>query len=529
MAENELFERFWDHFSDAITPELDSFVTEDVLIYSRYLFVRRHGPFQYGYCTHCKTESLVEKTGPVKHNEDWKCKRCNSLVTVKLAGLGRGKMIDRAYVIWYQKSHADPAAIIATGYKVIRDYRDKVDITTEYVPVIKYLFQIGKASAMVRDSYSTGFFGNRAIHYREGWKFAATIYSLMGKHYYTQDSHQSIASIHKAVKDTRFQYSEWGKFAERNMDLVHFFSAFSKYPYIEYLSKIGMKDLVECIVNRDDLRGSINLRGKTPDKILGLSKQEMKEWKASQITMTPIILYTYKWFRDKCFPISWAFADACGHLLTGSHYMDQITKIQEQTSLPFDQAIRFVKRQFDKKPKRYGSVTSLISDWKDYLEHCRELQVDLTQERYMLPNNLYDLHQQMIRSIKLKSDKGLNRKIKAMQPKLKKYIYEKDSLMIRPAISSIEMFDEGSALDHCVGRYADRYATAEIVILFIRKIDDPDESFYTVEIEQKSNFIRQCRGLKNCDPTPEIKQFLAEYQRFITQKSKPSKRQEVAV
>jgi hypothetical protein len=105
--------------------------------------------------------------------------------------------------------------------------------------------------------------------------------------------------------------------------------------------------------------------------------------------------------------------------------------------------------------------------------------------------------------------------------------------MIRPAADSKELIEEGKALHHCVGTYADRYAKGETNLFVIRRAADPNRPFFTMEI--KNNKIVQTRGLKNCSPTKEVQAFIDEFtlvkltKNQKQRKSKTAERQGVAV
>ena len=71
---------------------------------------------------------------------------------------------------------------------------------------------------------------------------------------------------------------------------------------------------------------------------------------------------------------------------------------------------------------------------------------------------------------------------------------------------------EGKRLNHCVGRYGDSVANEKTQIFFIRKKNNPRESFYTLEI--KNDEIIQCHTKNNVDMTDEIRAFA---QGFLTQ------------
>ncbi len=75
--------------------------------------------------------------------------------------------------------------------------------------------------------------------------------------------------------------------------------------------------------------------------------------------------------------------------------------------------------------------------------------------------------------------------------------------------------EEGHILRHCVGNYISKILDEESIILFIRSLDQPEKSFYTMEI--KGNQINQCHGYRNKDMTEEIERFVEKYKKAVLQ------------
>nr|WP_285866017.1 PcfJ domain-containing protein [Lederbergia lenta] len=164
-----------------------------------------------------------------------------------------------------------------------------------------------------------------------------------------------------------------------------------------------------------------------------------------------------------------------------------------------------------KESNRHRSILSVIISWTDYLNECKELGIDITQEKSLLPNSLYTAHRKTTRTIKLKKDELVNQKIEKLQPSLDSYYFKYKDLFIRPAKSTNELFEEGEKLEHCVGGYAKSYASGRIAILFIRKSKQPDTPYYTVELDLHSKYIIQCRGFDNEDPTDDVELFVKAF------------------
>lgn len=113
-------QEIFSHFPKMIRQEIVDYVTDVVLLHSRYLFTKRSkSGKQYSFCTHCKETYPTEN---FKHNERVFCEKCHSWCTVKASGRGRKYLQDKGYFVWYDHSLKDSNSIVARGIYVKRDY-----------------------------------------------------------------------------------------------------------------------------------------------------------------------------------------------------------------------------------------------------------------------------------------------------------------------------------------------------------------------------------------------------------------------
>ena len=68
---------------------------------------------------------------------------------------------------------------------------------------------------------------------------------------------------------------------------------------------------------------------------------------------------------------------------------------------------------------------------------------------------------------------------------------------------------------HCVGTYIDRVIEKRSVILFIRKKEEPDKPFVTMELNPKNYEIVQVRAFKNGTPPDNVMEFLKVWKKNI--------------
>lgn len=77
-----------------------------------------------------------------------------------------------------------------------------------------------------------------------------------------------------------------------------------------------------------------------------------------------------------------------------------------------------------------------------------------------------------------------------------KYNYEDDEYIIRLPENLSELSNEGRALHHCVGAYLNSHSIGDTTIMFLRKKNEPDKPFYTIEVSPQK-IIRQIHGFGN--------------------------------
>ena len=173
---------------------------------------------------------------------------------------------------------------------------------------------------------------------------------------------------------------------------------------------------------------------------------------------------------------------------------DEVIGIAENLNIRFTKLHRYLAGQ--KKNVRYGAGVL----YKDYIKMCKDNEMDLQSEFNLFPKNLTEAHDSLVfikeeRERKEYEDRMMKKNDafrKALGKRAKKFTLENDDLFIRPAMSASEIVKEGQNQHNCVGRagYIEKMIDHRCMILFLRKKEDPDTSYYTVETDMKGN-LRQ--------------------------------------
>ena len=156
-----------------------------------------------------------------------------------------------------------------------------------------------------------------------------------------------------------------------------------------------------------------------------------------------------------------------------------------------------------------------VSTYRDYLRDCVQLGWNLDDKSILFPKNLRDAHARTIELVKYKKNETKEKDFQKQREKKKWMEWEHDGLLIRMPVNGDEIIKEGEKLHHCVGGYADRAASGVTTILFIRKVEDPDKPFFT--LEWLNNHVQQCKSKYNLDylKDPQVRDFVAAWVRYL--------------
>lgn len=533
------------HFSVELPPAAVAFIDEDAFKKSRYIFVegsRRtsRGRVQTCYCTYCR--STFEAQGYL-HGKAGECPTCNHSYRIVAAGRNRKYMINEAYVVWYEKSLIDPQAITARGIICARDYRgDFHHVKTQTATVALYVFKVGKAVMFKRwGYYSWGKYHpigmlvgdyeqTASIHPACREQTRAFYTTSYGRVYeYSHDS------IRKAVKNTPFQYSCWNQLdVEDNDDYTKYFGLFCAAPCVEYLIKMGLGLLVIEKLQKHYTYGTVNWKGKSVTSVLRLDKQHIKAIMSAEVVVDFVFLKIY----HKLLHLGEKFDPQEASLIAHkyNHWYDAnkdgfdgLLDMAERMKTSVRSTVIYIEKQMRARDERHSfdNQVEVLRTWRDYLKDCVTLGLDLNDESTKMPRNLYAAHQNTISQINIAKNQHLDGKIAEQAKKIEKYKFSYGGLIAIPAGSSLELIEEGKTLNHCVGTYAERVADGRTAILFIRKADQPNKPFYTMEVSSGSIF--QVRGLKNCNPTPVVQDFVEAFQERKLAKVPKKKQQRLQV
>lgn len=200
--------------------------------------------------------------------------------------------------------------------------------------------------------------------------------------------------------------------------------------------------------------------------------------------------------------------------------------------------VKSVNRMVNYMKKQKAAPNRLTQIWRDYLRMAKQEGMDTTDDIVRLPKDLKARHVQLVELRNARRDaerlekekkkyQALDERIRKHTLEVKRYYWEDDTYMIIPAGRCGELVTEGRTLHHCVGSsdfYMEKMADGKSWILFLRKKENLEKAYYTIEIRLEDDTILQYYSEFNRKPDQAtISKVLNKYKRSIKRQQKPVK------
>lgn len=482
--------------------------------FSAYFWVVDITPRErFVHCERCQMEWRENRRGR-RWDRDYrqgsviKCPQCGDKVIAKHTSRGFRGIRDRINMIWYQQSEADPEAIVALGARCERDYSwaDEerpwtlaTQIEVCAVAVLEYgvgctRFQRHPADWLVDGSlHPTRYRWNKVQKLgnltfgSDGWPRPFGCAAVF-RHLLTD-------TLDAALIGTPFARAWHPDYLlmERGQDGVIALGMIAKYPCVEHLTKLGMRDLFRARLEGELPGGELNLRGKSMTQVLRLSKQTLGQLRADKrVKLTPLLLMLLHYLEREGLSLPAAMAAKLADRMDFGHF--GLGQLREALDLHrANRRARAIKYML----RTRGGHGDRTRDVLDYWHQCRELGANLDADDVAFPADFAEAHQRASERIRVRANKPYDEKIaELVRDYQRRFGFSFGGLTLRPAASSAEVIREGEVLHHCVGGYVCSYAEGRTVICVLRRDVDPDTPWRTVEITTKGQLV-QDRGLYN--------------------------------
>lgn len=488
-----------------------------------------------------------EKDDNWEHNRIGSCPRCGERVQYKHIGRGHRNMADWIFLCEYKKSAIDPEhTICLVGYEVgavhseaalgcEQQYMEEPSLFIENgEPEIRLtareicIFTAGVGAwRFVRGTYWTADYADgRAENVQRcfAWKKRKECKSgyragnFMGN---GPDAYLDLTEWREAIEGTAFSADLLiPDQAEDYYDKIDRMAAMAKYPALEYMAKMGWETLCTEIVLGKWEKRRLNLKAKTPDKVLKCRKDFYGWLKGAKVKPDMALIRTVQVAEKGGLRIGYeklrALAGKCrvdGYKQGGLGRVIADMK-SEYPAVNAEQALKYMARK-----------GVWVNDYMDHLSMMRTLGMRMDESEFLCPNDFQKCHGELSdRAAQVRNaEKDADAAKRANE--LRMYCFSALGYTMRPFVSATEITAEGNEQHICIGTYVDKYIGRGTVICCIRRDEELGKPFAAVEFTEKDGKLVQCRGYRNNRPewTEEEE---ALFWRLFEAQRKDRKRQE---
>lgn len=468
---------------------------------------------QKAICSRCGKHIVLAKF-KLSHKDRTTCPKCGADGEVVHAWR-RARTQAKYYFTYFERALYDKEAIIARSFAVYRCIcTDTGEIFDDYVPREYYLMRKGEA---IHWTHECDFWGH------EWWSKRRSLYS---KDYVMELSGYQVClgldRLKPLLKDSWLKYSQLDAFIRLTgaEDAFRYIELYQKHPQLEHIMKMGLWNIIAEGLRCHSFRSIFNWKGKTPKDLFGvpIGKGDMLALSALAVDMDTFHLALYLKKNSRFSLVD--LAQKRKELEQLSHFDTcEMFDTLKGYGVCSEETLKYILRQQQKK-KGYYSIRGILIDWIDYLQDCGKLGLNLEDTAVLKPHDLQQAHQNIIAQLKIKADEELDKQMAKLKEERKRYNFAAGGFIAKVAENSTELIVEGKVLHHCVGTYADRHAKGKCTIILIRRLEEPEVPFYTMELVGPEKRIIQVRGNHNCGMTQEVEAFVESYKKYLAELGK---------
>lgn len=461
---------------------------------------------------------------------------------------------------WYEKVAERPVKENSVK-KALMESEGLTDFPKEYLSKLFKISDSGvicfpyKDGALVR-YYEGGYYASQIISYKEKYRFffnekeefilqkkGNKWSSCAANNCYSACSAEHIVNFNELRKVKRIDRCVDvllnNEFLNKDSFIVNLIYTL-KYPIVEKLGKAGYKYLMSKMIwspttlLRDKFETTPKKTG-TLYENLGVNKIQLKMLEQfrdpykntlpsikfiKQIGGDDIIHWDEKKSR-KIFKFASKAGDWSGLVLKENYLgVPDCVRYARKDFIPTDQDRKNIKNLINLQDKYSGvdvvrmfrdTVYTICDRVHEILPNMNPFEARTLRDLEWMHNQYTDIANAQ-RYNNLKKD---GRWDKFNKKRIEKYEKIGDEFEIIVPREPKDIINEGASLNHCVGGYLESVASGYKTILFLRKVSEPDKSFYTIEVGN-SNII-QIHGNHNkwLGNNPEAIQFVIDWLKDI--------------
>lgn len=309
----------------------------------------------------------------------------------------------------------------------------------------------------------------------------------------------------KFDKELKYCSYDWKK---TQMYAIEYISFYKKYPICEMLFKLNLGYWIGAKGKPNHLYFTKLSKDKKFQRFVAKNTERIRS-KYTSLTTTYRIFKSGKSFHD----LYEEEKIRLEHRRFVSDLNFYMQGCNENRKAFFENIKEDLFKYFIKQAKLKGNIMQLRT-YIDYITACEYLNLNINEKKVLFPHNFMEMHDLYTKQYQRAKDARFTEAFKTVAEKFSFVTFAGTDYHVLIAQSKSDLISEGNALHHCVGRmnYDQKMANGESFICFLRKSEDVNKPYVTIEVgftnpEKKTLKVLQCYGDHNA-VIPEIRDFV---------------------
>ena len=471
-----------------------------------------------GYCTYCKKHVPIRSP---KYNQKGQCNVYGQPITFRSVGKS-GRFCTKWYRVYLIQRRRKTSGFVLRIFHA-RTWYKKGGYTDCETTCHEEQRRIFSANGKEISNFVYGLFKRREMRWILYWK--PWYYTCCGIQYKGNVYPYTLADLSRhELKETGLR--EYA-LRQKKIDPGKYLYLWQTYPVLEQIVKAGLFQLVDDILEYR-ATDAIKRKGRKPTEFLSVTKKEFRRLRDMNGGAKEL-----KWLQ---------FEKSSGRIIKDEEIYWMAKEELEPKDLQFvldRMSICQVRHYLVKQSEKSGDdISHILQVWKDYLSMAGKLRLDVYDSIIYRTSDLQRRHSEAVIQMEEKKKeirrRELEEKYVGFQEQLialkEKYEFSAGEYQIVAPKSIDDILYEGDTLHHCVNKtdnYFDRIASKESYILFLRKKENPEVPFYTLEAEpdgtirqKRAEFDRQNKDID--EVTSFLRLWQKEIQKRLTKKDRKS-------
>ena len=269
---------------------------------------------------------------------------------------------------------------------------------------------------------------------------------------------------------------------------ISYILKYTEYPSIELVAKGNVPNMLRSICFD---KNACMRKGKNLHEVLGLSKNALK------ITRELDLNYHDAHDINRLLSLDPSItSSSITKLNEAGISVEQYILLRTEMPIPLESVIAYMDNCYN---YQYIEVSEAMQHWIDYIRMAKRCKFDLNDKSRRFPSSLKKEHDCAVFVFKKIKEEISQKKFEERAKNNKHLEYSYGDYFVKIPETPNDVVAEATAQHNCLRSYIERISSGKSIVAFVRKKEEPDKSYVTVEITPEMRIV-QVKGYCNSEP-----------------------------